>query len=71
MMFPAQLHLAHADEDDIRIRFGHSDSSDGGAADFAVSDRLPGNAAVDGFPESAASRAEVVLVRATGAFRWR
>ena len=61
----AQLHLAHADVDDVGIRLGDRDSADRRAADLSVGDRLPRDAAVSGLPETAADRAEVVLVRTT------
>src|SRR5690606_34189462 len=57
----AQLRLARADVDDVRIRRAHCDRADRCRIDLVVGDGLPGRAAVHRLPEAAAGGAEVVL----------
>ena len=59
----ADAGFAHADVDDVRIRFGHGDRADRRTGDQAVGDRRPLRAAVGRLPESAAGGAEVRLPR--------
>ncbi len=62
---PAKLGLAHADVNDVWIRFGDPYCTDGRAAQLTVGDRLPCSAAIHGFPKTAPDRTEVVFERAS------
>ncbi len=62
----AQLGFTHSDIHNVRVRFRDSHCADGRAGDLSISDRLPGCAAVDGFPKPAAHRAEVIFKRTVG-----
>ena len=63
----AQLRFAAADEDDVRVGLRHRDRADRGTRDLAVGHRKPGSSRIEGLPQPAAGRAEVVLVAASGA----
>ena len=52
----ADARLAHADVDDVGVRFGDGDRADRRARDLAVGDRRPVRAAVGRLPEAAAGR---------------
>ena len=67
----AQLHLAHADVDDVGVRRGHRDRAHRGAADLAIGHGGPGGSAVGGLEEPSPRRAEVVLERPVGVARHR
>ena len=60
----AQLALAHADIDDVRIRRGDRHRADGRTLDLAVRHRPPRHTAVGRFPQAAAGRAEIEFRRA-------
>src|SRR5579871_5309848 len=55
----ADVRLAHADVNDIWIGFRNSDGAHRSGFELAIRNRLPGYAAIDGFPNSAAGGAEV------------
>jgi hypothetical protein len=59
----ANARFAHADVNDVGIRFGDSDGADRRALQLSVGDRRPVGAAVDRFPQTAADRAEVRFAR--------
>src|SRR5260370_35942839 len=59
----AYARLAHADEHDVRIRLRNGDGADRRALDLTVGHRRPCAGAVDRFPEPAADRAEIRLLR--------
>src|SRR5437867_11649617 len=63
----AEFGLAHADENNIGVGFAHGDSSNRGALDLPVGNRLPGEAAIVGLPQAAAGGAEVVFERSGSA----
>ena len=55
----ADARLAHPEEDDVGVRFGHGDRADRRALDLTVGDGCPRLAAVDRLPQPAADRARV------------
>src|SRR4029453_1290470 len=55
----------HADEDDVRVGFGHGQCTNRRAVDLSVGYRDPSCSAVSGLPESSAGRAEVAFARPT------
>ena len=67
----AELHLAHADVDDIRVGRCHRDRADRGAADLPIGHRSPCGPAVGRLEQPTAGRAEVVLERSLGMARHR
>src|SRR6059036_1518092 len=58
----ANASFAGADVNDIGIRFGDCDAADGGGG-LLVEKRIPGNAAVRGFPNAAGNRAKIIGIR--------
>src|SRR5437016_13091716 len=58
----ANASFAGADRDDVGIGFRNRDAADGGSG-LLVEKRIPGNAAVSGFPNAAGNRAEIIRVR--------
>ncbi len=64
-----QLHFAHPDVDDIRIRLRDRHGADRRRLQKGVGGRAPRGAAVGRLPEAAAGRAEVVLERPARAAR--
>src|SRR5438477_1754373 len=58
----ANTSFAGADIDDVGIGFRNRDAADGGSG-LLVEKRIPGNAAVSGFPNAAGNRAEIIRVR--------
>ena len=65
----AELGLAHANVNDVRVGFRYGHRAHRGAGHLPVGDREPGVAAVRGLPEPAAGGPEVVLVGPGGASR--
>ena len=67
----AQLHLAHADVDDVRIRRRHRHRADRSAADLPIGYGRPADPAVRRLEQPSACRAEVVLERSIRMARHR
>ena len=65
----AELHLAHADVDDVRVGGGHRDRPDRGAAHLPIGHRGPCRPAIRRLEQPSARRAEVVLERPFGVAR--
>src|SRR5882724_4733394 len=63
----AEFGLAHADVDNIWVGFAYCNGSNGRAFDLTVGNRLPGEAAIVGLPQTAAGGAEVVFERSGSA----
>ena len=59
----AQLHLAHADVDDVGVGRRDRDRADRGAADLPIGHRSPCGPAVGRLEQPSSRRAEVVLER--------
>src|SRR5579875_847175 len=55
--------LAHANVDDVRVRGGDGYRANRGAFEKAIGDVFPDQAAIDGFPDTAARRAEIKYLR--------
>src|SRR5262249_42228316 len=62
---PADVRLAAADVDHVRVARGDGDGTDGGGG-LVVKDRLPGEPAVGGLPDPAGGRGRVVRQRVAG-----
>src|SRR5258708_33748724 len=60
----ANAGFAGADINDVRIGFRDRDAADGGSG-LLLEKRIPGNAAVGGFPNTAGNPAKIVSVRLT------